>query len=134
MNNELYESIKNKDYHLIRESIYSIAILDKRPATKGHILVMPKMPIETFGDIDNKVVRGDLMALMHKVATKDMDKDYTIVCHNGESAGQTDSQVHFHFIPRDDKDNLNFDLPHDPSINVDEVLEDIKVKRAEKLK
>ncbi len=126
--------IKNKDYHLVRESIYSIAILDKSPASKGHVLVMPKMHFETFGDIDNKVVRNDLMALMHKVATMDMFKDYNIVSNNGKRAGQSVPHVHFHFIPREELDNINFEIPADDSIDVEETLKELKEKRAEKKK
>ena len=126
--------IKNKDYHLVRESIYSIAILDKSPASKVHVLVMPKMHFETFGDIDNKVVRNDLIALMHKVATMDMFKDYNIVSNNGKRAGQSVPHVHFHFIPREESDNINFEIPADDSIDVEESLKELKEKRAEKKK
>src|SRR5699024_12277242 len=100
----------------------------------GEFLSKTNMHFEKFGNINNKVVSNDLIALMHKVETMDMFKDYNIVSNNGKRAGQSVTHVHLHFIPREESDNINFEIPADDSIDVEETLKELKEKRAEKKK
>jgi histidine triad (HIT) family protein len=87
-----------------------IGILDINPASKGHVLLMPKehypimplIPEETFRQLVDK--------------TKDIDrcvkdamlcKETTIFIANGAAAGQQSSHFMLHIIPREKGDGLD---------------------------
>ena len=79
------------------------AIMDFKPATKGHILLLPKQHADDlFGlpeDIASKV-----LPTAKKIALK-MQKNLqfdgmNLVQNNGEIAGQTILHFHLHMIPR----------------------------------
>ncbi len=87
-----------------------IAVLDINPATKGHVLIMPKehypimplIPHETFVHLFNKVreINNSITKGMISVGS-------TIFIANGAAAGQKSQHFMLHIIPRDEKDGLN---------------------------
>jgi histidine triad (HIT) family protein len=86
-----------------------LGILDINPASKGHVLMMPKehypiMPIipqETFKHLIDKMKDVDRCV---KEAT--LCKETTIFIANGGAAGQQSSHFMLHIIPREGKDGL----------------------------
>ncbi len=88
-----------------------IAILDIRPAAKGHVLVMPKehypimplIPPEDFKYLFSKVREID-------GCVKDalLCKETTIFIANGQAAGQQSLHFMLHIIPREGNDGLDF--------------------------
>lgn len=87
-----------------------LGILDINPASKGHVLLMPKehypiMPIippETFKHMFSKLKHID-------GAVKDalLCKQTTVMIANGGAAGQQSSHFMLHIIPRDGGDGLD---------------------------
>jgi histidine triad (HIT) family protein len=86
-----------------------IGILDINPASKGHVLLMPKehypiMPIippETFKQLIDKMKEVDRC-----VKEAMLCKETTIFIANGAAAGQQSSHFMLHIIPREGKDGL----------------------------
>lgn len=78
-------------------------IFDVNPATKGHVLVLPK---EHYANVYE--MPDELVAKAYQVAKKVAEemKDITgceginILQNNGEAAGQTVFHFHIHVIPR----------------------------------
>ncbi|MFC1722654.1 HIT domain-containing protein [Nanoarchaeota archaeon] len=87
-----------------------LAILDINPATKGHLLVMPKehypimplIPEETFKHLFSKVKELD-----KAVQETLLCKETTIFIANGGAAGQQSMHFMLHIIPREGGDDLN---------------------------
>ena len=96
----------------------TLVILDINPATKGHMLVVPKdhypiMPLipPTVFDHVARVTKGVMEAAYDAMVCKGV----TMFIANGGAAGQQSSHFMIHVIPRDDDDNITaFDIPkHD---------------------
>lgn len=91
-----------------------IGILDINPASKGHVLFMPKehypimplIPPETFKHMIDR-----LKAVDKCVKDATLCKETTIFIANGGAAGQQSTHFMLHIIPRDSGDGLeNFDV------------------------
>jgi len=109
-------------------------ILDRFPASEGHVLVMPKEHCDNLFEIDEEKA-GRLFTLAVKVA-KVMKKtlgfeNMNLVQNNGPIAGQTVNHLHVHLIPRCEGDEVKVTWPQ---MNLtDQQIEDVRAKLAENL-
>ncbi len=79
------------------------AILDISPATKGHILILPKKHFTDISKMDNNI-SGKIFPIASKLGLaceKALSAGgFNILVNKGESAGQTIFHTHVHVIPR----------------------------------
>ena len=84
-------------------------IMDISPATKGHVLVLPKEHFKDIYDIDAETA-GKLFQLAAVVARALKEvlhcDGLNIIQNNGEIAGQTVFHFHMHLIPRYEGDDV----------------------------
>ena len=84
-------------------------IMDISPATKGHVLVLPKEHFKDIYDIDAETA-GKLFQLAAAVARALKEvlhcDGLNIIQNNGEIAGQTVFHFHMHLIPRYEGDDV----------------------------
>lgn len=84
-----------------------IAMYDKYPVSKGHVLLIPKEHYETFFDLPEQLTNSIQYWIKHIKNILD-DKyhpsGYNIGVNCGKSAGQTVMHCHIHIIPRYDCD------------------------------
>lgn len=84
-------------------------ILDAGPASKGHVLILPKEHYKNLYELDDEIAAKALV-LAKKMITKLTDvlgcDGYNIVQNNGEVAGQTVFHFHIHLIPRYEGDEV----------------------------
>ena len=84
-----------------------IAMYDKYPVSKGHVLLIPKEHYETFFDLPEQLTDSIQYWIKHIKNILD-DKyhpsGYNIGVNCGKSAGQTVMHCHIHIIPRYDGD------------------------------
>ena len=88
-----------------------MAILDIKPATKGHVIVFPKKHYSVMGQMpDNEVAH--LFTVAHNIAKLLFEtlkaEGTNVFVANGAVAGQTVDHVLVHVIPRFKDDGLNF--------------------------
>lgn len=89
-----------------------LAILDIRPFTRGHTLVLPKRhtvdltdtPPETMADM---VAIGQRIGLAARASELGADGN-NIAINDGRAAFQSVFHVHLHVLPRRDGDKLSF--------------------------
>lgn len=95
----------------VGESDSFIAILDAKPDTKGHTLVIPKKHYVTLLDIPDKF-GNEMLEFTKKVASEMLDKKlgdgFNLVMNNLAVAGQVVMHAHIHVIPRKENDGLRF--------------------------
>lgn len=92
-----------------------IAFLDIAPASKGHVLVVPKKHSETLADASDETIT-ELSQTVKKV-TKALLKEnegINVIQNNGKAAGQLVNHLHFHIIPRNSGDGLEVAHWHHP--------------------
>jgi histidine triad (HIT) family protein len=108
-----------------------MGILDINPATKGHVLLMPKehypimplIPQETLNKL-YLVVRDVSNAVKQALVTVGS----TVMIANGAAAGQQSTHFMLHVIPRDRGDGLShFDIPkNEITEGYDKAFNDLK--------
>ena len=122
-NNCIFCKIINKEIpsKLIYEDDDFLAILDVAPATKGHVLILPKEHAATLLDLsDDKASKILVLAKKIIKAMKEVHgfTNYNIIQNNGRIAGQTVDHYHLHLIPRYSVEEMGLWCPHegDPSV------------------
>ena len=89
-------------------------IFDASPATKGHVLILPKEHAANVFELSEETA-SKVFVLAKKIATvlKEVTgcEGVNILQNNGEIAGQTVFHFHMHLIPRykDDKVNVGWE-------------------------
>lgn len=78
-------------------------IFDLNPATKGHVLILPKEHFQDLTDLDAELAAEvlPLAARIGRAMKASLGVEgFNIVQNNGETAGQTVKHFHTHIIPR----------------------------------
>ncbi|MCX6787933.1 MAG: HIT family protein [Candidatus Kaiserbacteria bacterium] len=101
---------------IVYEDAETIAFLDVKPAAPGHTLVVPKKPVQNIFDVDD----GTLVAVMRTVRKIAPAVRNSVGAHgvhinsnHGAAAGQIVFHLHFHIIPRHDRNEFSFWPQHD---------------------
>lgn len=85
-------------------------IFDLGPASKGHVLILPKNHFDNVYSLDDETA-AHIFQVAVKVANAMKSalqpSGINIVQNNGEAAGQTVFHFHMHIIPRYEKDTVN---------------------------
>ena len=85
-------------------------IFDASPATKGHVLILPKEHAANVFELSEETA-SKVFVLAKKIATvlKEVTgcEGVNILQNNGEIAGQTVFHFHMHIIPRIKGDTVN---------------------------
>jgi histidine triad (HIT) family protein len=89
-----------------------LGILDIRPFTRGHTLVVPKRHSVDLTDTPAETLAG-MLAVGQRIAqaTRASELSATgnnVAINDGKSAMQTVFHIHLHVIPRRDGDKLSF--------------------------
>ncbi len=91
------------DSGIILESKYSLAVYDKFPVNKGHLLIIPKRHIANYFALTQNE-KNDIWKLADKASefltNKHSPSGFNIGINVNKSAGQTIPHVHIHIIPR----------------------------------
>jgi len=89
------------------ESDYFWVLIDSRPITYGHSLIVPKRHLKSFHQLSQKETI-DLLKIINILVKQLLPKlkcnGYNLLTNNGVSAGQTINHTHLHFIPRKEQD------------------------------
>ncbi|RKP01749.1 hypothetical protein CXG81DRAFT_11607 [Caulochytrium protostelioides] len=92
------------------ETELSFAFLDIGPISRTGHLVIPKHHGEKLTDMPDEYL-ADVMPVAKKIATALGCADYNILQNNGRLAHQEVPHVHFHVIPKSEKDGLEIGWP-----------------------
>jgi histidine triad (HIT) family protein len=88
---------------LVYESPGAIAFLDKHPAARGHVLVVPRSHAPTLVDLDDdsvgEVFRG-VKVVMRKIEDALHPIAFNVGWNHGAPAGQQVFHLHVHILPR----------------------------------
>ncbi|KAI8985925.1 HIT-like domain-containing protein [Pilobolus umbonatus] len=104
------------------ETDKSYAFMDIEPLSKGHALVIPKYHAEFIHQVPNDYL-VDMMPVIKDISLHIGCDQFNVLQNNGKLANQAVPHVHFHIIPKHDKETglrMNW-KPRNES------MEDIKV-------
>ena len=93
--------------HKIFENEEVLAFLDIHPCSDGHAVVIPKKHFSEIKDVDDSTWQGLMLGL--KTSVELVDKvlapvGMNVGINNRKGAGQAVPHLHWHIIPRYDKD------------------------------
>ncbi len=104
------------------------AILDISPASKGHVIILPKNHADNIFEISDEDASG-IMLVAKKIASKVKNvfgcDGVNILQNNGEAAGQTVFHFHVHVIPRYENDNIRIKWTQHEDIDIDSVYNEL---------
>lgn len=93
--------------HKLYEDDHVLAFLDIGPLSEGHTLVIPKAEVATLGELDDESAAaiGRVLPRLCRALVKVTGvEDYNVLQNNGADAHQAVFHVHFHIIPKPDRD------------------------------
>lgn len=96
-------SAKRAPASIVYETENSIAFLDNRPITRGHVLVIPKKHCRNLFDLDDGSGRAVTSAarIVARAVRKAFSADGMNLFQSSErAAGQEVFHFHFHLVPR----------------------------------
>lgn len=93
----------------IYENDNFFSIFDNNPKTEKHTLIISKKHFKTILDMPT-TMQGDLIEAIKKtfiiINKQEEFSGFNILQNNFKSAGQSIDHLHFHLLPRKEKDNL----------------------------
>lgn len=105
------------------------AILDVSPASKGHVIILPKNHAEDIFSLPDEDMKG-ILCVARKIAAAQKKvfgcDGVNILQNNGEAAGQTVFHLHVHVIPRYKDDTVDIKWLQRTDIDLDSVYNDLK--------
>ena len=99
---------KTPQYRIYEDDDF-IGILDINPASKGHVIIIPKKHSQFINEVE-----GDFSVPIKKITKKIYDvlkADATIIASNGQNAGQKINHISISIIPRYENDSIKLELP-----------------------
>ena len=109
---------------IVYEDDNSVAFLDHRPLFHGHTLLVPRVHVETLGDLPVSLVGPffKTVQLLSRAIEPAVDAQGTFVAMNNR-VSQSVPHLHVHVVPRRKKDGLKgFFWPRTKYENDDEML------------
>ena len=93
--------------YLIEEAAATVSFLDTRPVFKGHVLIVPRLHIETLTELPGELIEPFFAAAQRHAAamTAGLEADGSFVARNN-TVSQSVPHLHVHVVPRRRKDGL----------------------------
>lgn len=91
----------------VMEDEWSLAFLDRRPLFPGHVLLVPRLHVETLPELPEELVAPlfGTARLLAKVVEEGMEAEGSFVAMNNR-VSQSVPHLHIHIVPRRRGDGL----------------------------
>lgn len=85
--------------NIILENEDFLAFHDINPKAPVHILVIPKVHVESFHEVSGEIMRGVTPFIQEVAKELSLDKNgYRVITNIGEDGGQEVKHLHFHVL------------------------------------
>ena len=100
MSDCIFCKIINGDFgtEFLFENEFAVVFKDINPKADTHLLVVPKLHVESLNELDDKDLLGELMLCVKAVTRKFGLKSYRTVINTGKDAGQEVFHLHIHIL------------------------------------
>lgn len=120
---------KQSPAHIVYEDSKLITFLDIEPIHEGHVLIVPKIHVDSIDKIPEDTLT-DIMSVAKRmvVALKEVygNEGYSIMQNGGKYCDF--GHAHFHVFPRYDKDGFGWTYPEEASEYSSEIAKRIREK------
>ena len=96
----IFCKIINGDFgtEFIYENSSAVVFKDINPQAETHLLVVPRLHVETLNELNDKDLLGELMMTVKTVTEKLGIKSYKTLINTGKEAGQEVFHLHIHIL------------------------------------
>ena len=96
----IFCKIINGDFgtEFVYENDYAVVFKDINPKADTHLLVVPRIHVESLNELNDKNLLGELMMSVKAVCEKLGIKSYRTVINTGKEAGQEVFHLHIHIL------------------------------------
>ncbi len=96
----IFCKIINGDFNteFIIENEHAVVFNDINPKAPVHMLVVPKIHVESLNELDDKNLLGELMMTVKEAAKKAGLNSYKTLINTGKDAGQEVFHMHIHIM------------------------------------
>ena len=100
MSDCIFCKIINGDFgtEFVLENEYAVVFNDINPKAPVHMLVVPRLHVESLKELDDEVLLGKLMMTVKEAAKKVGLNSYRTVINTGKEAGQEVFHLHIHIL------------------------------------
>lgn len=100
MSDCIFCKIINGDFgtEFVYEDKSAVVFKDINPKADTHLLVVPKLHVESLNELDDEELLGKLMMVVKTVTKKLEIKSYRTVINTGKEAGQEVFHLHIHIL------------------------------------
>lgn len=100
MSDCIFCKIINGDFgtEFVLENEYAVVFKDINPKAETHLLVVPKLHVESLNEFEDEILLGKLMMTVKEVTKKLGIKSYKTVINTGKEAGQEVFHLHIHIL------------------------------------
>ena len=98
MSDCIFCKIINGDFNteFVYENDYAVVFNDINPKAPVHMLVVPKIHVESLNELEDKNLMGELLQTVKDVTKKIGLKSYKTLINTGKEAGQEVFHLHIH--------------------------------------
>ena len=82
----------------VYENEYAVVFKDINPKADTHLLVVPRVHVESLNELDDEELLGKLMMTVKETTKKLGIKSYRTVINTGKEAGQEVFHLHIHIL------------------------------------
>ena len=96
----IFCKIINGDFgtEFILENDYAVVFKDINPKADIHLLVVPKLHVESLNELDDENLLGKLMITVKDITKKLGIKSFKTIINTGKDAGQEVFHLHIHIL------------------------------------
>ena len=96
----IFCKIINGDFgtEFVYENEYAVVFKDINPKADTHLLVVPRVHVESLNELNDEVLLGKLMMTVKEVTKKLDIKSFKTLINTGKEAGQEVFHLHIHIL------------------------------------
>ena len=100
MSDCIFCKIINGDFgtEFVYENEYAVVFKDINPKAEIHLLVVPRLHVESLNELEDENLLGKLLMTVKKVTKKLGINSYRTVINTGKDAGQEVFHLHLHIL------------------------------------
>jgi len=100
MSNCIFCKIINGEFgtEFVYENEHAVVFKDINPKADTHLLVVPRLHVESLNELNDEALLGKLMMTVKSVTEKLGIKSYRTVINTGKEAGQEVFHLHIHIL------------------------------------
>lgn len=96
----IFCKIINGDFNteFVLENEYAVVFKDINPKADTHLLVVPRIHVESLNELEDENLLAKLMMTVKNVTEQEGLKSYRTVINTGKEAGQEVFHLHIHIL------------------------------------